>query len=130
MGEKITLLDTSIFIDFFRKSDKKNSRFYSLSDSFDTFCISVITEYEIFVGATTAIQKSYWKDFLQMITVIALDSAIVQTAITISEELKRARKQVDNADLFIAATAISNKLPLATLNNKHFQRIPGLKLID
>ncbi len=28
MGEKLALLDTSILIDFFRKTDKKNSRFY------------------------------------------------------------------------------------------------------
>jgi len=30
--------------------------------------------------------------------------------------------------LFIAATAIANGLPLATLNRKHFDPIEGLKL--
>jgi tRNA(fMet)-specific endonuclease VapC len=130
MGEKIALLDTSILIDFFRKTDKKNSRFYSLSDTFDSFCVSVITEYEIFIGATTPTQKNYWIEFLQKVTVISLDSDTVQTAITLNEELKKARKQIDSADLFIAATAIHNNLPLATLNNKHFDRIAGLKLIS
>ena len=30
----------------------------------------------------------------------------------------------------IAATAISNNLPIATLNRKHFERIDNLTLID
>ncbi|HEU4554306.1 MAG TPA: type II toxin-antitoxin system VapC family toxin [Chitinophaga sp.] len=130
MGEKLALLDTSILIDFFRKTDKKNSRFYTLSDTFDAFCISVITEYEIFIGATTNIQKDYWKSFLKKVTIIPLDSETVQKTIALNEELKKARKQIDSADLFIAATAICNHLPLATLNNKHFNRITGLKLVD
>jgi tRNA(fMet)-specific endonuclease VapC len=130
MGEKLALLDTSILIDFFRKTDKKNSRFYLLSDAFDSFCISVITEYEIFVGATSATQKDYWKDFLQKITVISLDSETVQTAIVVNEELKKVRKQIDTADLFIGATAICNNLPLGTLNKRHFDRIAGLKIVE
>jgi tRNA(fMet)-specific endonuclease VapC len=130
MGEKLAILDTSILIDFFRKTDKKNSRFYTLSDTFDSFGISVITEYEIFIGATSAAQKDYWIHFLQRITVISLDSETVQTAISLNEELKKARKQIDSADLFIAATAIRNDFPLATLNNKHFDRITGLRVIE
>jgi tRNA(fMet)-specific endonuclease VapC len=44
--------------------------------------------------------------------------------------LKRKRKQIDIADLFIAATAVTNKMSLATLNRKHFDRIDTLTLID
>lgn len=130
MGEKLVLLDTSILIDFFRKTDKKNSRFYSLSDTFDSFCISVITEYEIFIGAASVAQKDYWKAFLQRVTIISLDSDTVQTAINLNDELKKARKLIDSADLFIAATAICNNLPLATLNNKHFDRIADLRIVE
>ncbi|HEY4323238.1 MAG TPA: type II toxin-antitoxin system VapC family toxin [Mucilaginibacter sp.] len=129
MGEKLALLDTSILIEFFRKTDKRNSSFYRLSDTFDGFCISVITEYEIFIGATSPAQKDYWRSFLERITIISLNSETVQTAITLNEELKRTRNQIDSADLFIAATSVYNDLPLATLNNKHFDRITGLNLV-
>jgi len=61
MGEKLVLLDTSILIEFFRKTEKINSRLYQLFDVFDAFGISVITEYEIFIGATSITQKNYWK---------------------------------------------------------------------
>jgi predicted nucleic acid-binding protein len=44
--------------------------------------------------------------------------------------LKRKRKQIALADLFIAATAISNQLSFATLNRKHFDRIEELNIIE
>jgi len=44
--------------------------------------------------------------------------------------LKRKRKQIDLADLFIAATAVTNELPLATLNKKHFERVEILAIIE
>ena len=55
---------------------------------------------------------------LQAITVIPLDEISVDTAVTINNILKRKRKQIDLADLFIAATAVAHNLSLATLNKK------------
>jgi predicted nucleic acid-binding protein len=55
---------------------------------------------------------------LQAITVIPLDEISVDTAVTINNILKRKRKQIDLADLFIAATAVAYNLSLATLNKK------------
>ena len=45
-----------------------------------------------------------------------------------TESRSRALRQI--TDLFIAATAIANNLPCATLNKKHFERIEELKIID
>lgn len=123
------MLDTSILIEFFRKTDKKNSRFYQLSDLFDSFSISVITEYEIFVGVNSVVQKDYWNAFLKKMDIVSLDSEIIQTAISINEDLKKTKNLIESADLFIAATAINNNLPIATLNRKHFERINGLNLV-
>ena len=67
---------------------------------------------------------------MQAITVLPLDEASVDTAVSINKMLKRKRKQIDIADLFIAATAVANKMSLATLNRKHFDRIDTLILID
>jgi tRNA(fMet)-specific endonuclease VapC len=67
---------------------------------------------------------------LQAITVLPLDEASVDTAVSMNKMLKRKRKQIDIADLFIAATVVTNKMSLATLNRKHFDRIDTLTLID
>ncbi|WP_425549969.1 type II toxin-antitoxin system VapC family toxin [Compostibacter hankyongensis] len=61
--------------------------------------------------------------------VIPFDEAAVDTAVKINSSLKRKRKQIDIADLFIAATAITHNLPLATLNKKHFNRIEELNIL-
>lgn len=37
---------------------------------------------------------------------------------------------IEFRDIFIAATAIANNLPLLTLNEKHFSRVDNLSLVD
>lgn len=129
MADKIILVDTSILIDYFRKTDKDNSVLVSLFDQGYDFTISVITHYEIYSGTTTN-QFSFWKNLLQRTKVLALDEVVAQTAVDINNELKRKRKQIEMADLFIAATAIANNLSFTTLNKKHFERIESLMVVE
>lgn len=129
MADKIILTGTSILIDYFRKTDKNNSVLISLFGQGYNFTISAITHYEIYSG-TTANQLTFWKSLLQRTKVLALDEIVAQAAVDINSELKRKRKQIEIADLFIAATAIANNLPFATLNRKHFKRIDSLNLLE
>jgi tRNA(fMet)-specific endonuclease VapC len=129
MAEKLILADTSILIDFFRKSDKSKSVLISLLKKGYRFCICVITEYEIYSGAAGP-QLEYWQSFLEKIDVLSLDQIAITQAVNINNALKKKRKQIELADLFIAAIALSNNLPLATLNNKHFERIEILELVN
>ena len=129
MADKIILVDTSILIDYFRKSDKSNSKLISLIREGYKFQVSSVTEYEIFAGSTPGQQK-YWKEFLEKIKVLPFDQDAVKAAVEINSKLKLKSKQIAIADLFIAATAISNDLPFATLNRKHFDRIDGLLIIS
>ena len=128
MARRIVLLDTSILIDYFRKKDKTKTMFYQLADDFDEYKISAVTEYEIYSG-TNEDQKEYWKRFLEYIPVLPFDSLSAKAAVDINNQLKRSRKQIAVADLFIAATAIANNLTCATLNKKHFDRIDTLELV-
>ncbi len=43
-----------------------------------------------------------------------------------STNLNLKNKLIEFRDIFIAATCMINKLPIATLNKKHFERIEGL----
>jgi len=128
MAYKIVLVDTSILIDYFRKSDKSNSVWLKLFDQGFDFCISAITEYEIYSGATAS-QYHFWDEILKKTKVLPFDQAVVKTAVEINNNLKHKRKQIDLADLFIAATAIAHEHPIATLNKKHFERIDALNII-
>lgn len=93
------------------------------------FTISAITKYEIYSGATQS-QLDFWGNVLQAIEVISFDEAAVNTAVEINAALKRKRQQIELADLFIAATAITYKLAIATLNKKHFSRIDKLNIVE
>ncbi|HEX8356557.1 MAG TPA: type II toxin-antitoxin system VapC family toxin [Segetibacter sp.] len=129
MADKIVLADTSILIDLFRKSEKANSRFVQLALQGYQFQISAITEYEVYSGATIA-QLPFWDDLLEKIIVLPFSKDVVKQAVIINRQLKQKRKQIDLADLFIAATSIANNLPFATLNGKHFERIDNLHLVE
>src|SRR5205085_6529589 len=94
----------------------------------NSFAISAVTKYEIYAGAT-ANQLVFWDSVLQAISVLPLNEICVDTTVIINTALKRKRKQIDLADLFIAATAVTNKLPFVTLNRKHFDKIDTLQLI-
>lgn len=128
MADKIILADTSILIEYFRKSDKSNSTLVKLFDQDCDFCISAITEFEIYSGATT-VQLAFWNDFLSGIEVLPFDQNAVKEAVRINSSLKAKRKQIDLADLFIAATAVSNESQLATSNRKYFERIEELIIV-
>ncbi|MCR8556359.1 type II toxin-antitoxin system VapC family toxin [Mucilaginibacter sp. BJC16-A38] len=129
MADKIVLAGTSILIDYFRKTNKPNSAFVKLFEQGYDFCISAITEYEIYSGATPA-QFKFWEAFLDNVRVLPFDRSTAKEAVNINAVLKTKSKQIDLADLFIAATAISNDLPCATLNRKHFDRIDSLQVIE
>ncbi len=62
--------------------------------------------------------------------VLPFDKDVVKLAVIINRQIKQKRKQIELADLFIAATAITNNLPFATLNRKHFERIDTLNIIE
>ena len=122
MAVKIVMIDTSILIDFYRKSDKKNAAWIALIAQRYEFAISAITKYEIYSGATDS-QMQFWNEILSTVQIISLNEASVDAAVNINAVLKRKRKQIDLADLLIAATAIAYNLPFATLNKKHFERV-------
>ena len=62
--------------------------------------------------------------------VLELNEKCIDIAIEIFNELKSKNQIIEVPDIFIAATAIHNKLPIATLNTNHFDRIPNTYVIQ
>ena len=129
MEKKVICLDTSILIDFFRKTKKEKSLFYELTKHFNLFAVSVITEFEIFCGSNSE-QDLYWNKFFENIVILPYNSETNKIAIKIERELKKKGKQIDIPDLMIAATALANNMKLATFNKKHFEKINNLEIIS
>lgn len=126
MAREKLLIDSSILIDHLRKQQKDKTIFYQLSLQYD-YVISTITEFEFSVGSS-ANNRHFIRTLLSSIPILALDSACIHPAIEIYQLLKASNQLIGLPDIFIAATAITHNLPLLTLNQKHFARIPNLKL--
>ena len=129
MAKPIIFLDTSILIDFLRKRSKANSYFKQLS-LHNQFATSVIVKFETEIGLKTKLQTNEYLGIIGNITILPVDSACITQAVRLHAYLKQRNARIGLADELIAATAIHYQLPVATLNAKHFARIPHLRLVD
>lgn len=125
MDSATILLDTSILIDFFRKRDKAKSILFQLSDQY-RFGISAITAFETKIGIQTQVQQNDYAIITKNMEILPVDDLCIDQAVSIYKVLKPTNALIELADLLIGATAVSNSLPLATLNQKHFERIPNI----
>ena len=128
MENAIICLDTSVLIDYYRKKDKSKSLFFKLTKKYSIFAVSAVTEYELYLGNSQE-QNVFWDSFFSRITVLSFDTKTVKQSVSIYKQLKQQNKLIDIPDIMIAGAALQNKMSLATLNRKHFERIDGLKVI-
>jgi len=89
--------------------------------------ISAITQFEFLVGSTSQ-NLEFTEKLLALLPVLPFNSACVKIAVNIYRTLKAKNQLISLPDIFIAATAVANDLPLQTLNRKHLERIDNLKL--
>ena len=122
------LLDTSVVIDFLRQSNKSATWLYALAVEGHVFSASMITHTELYAG------KSVWEKEVALGELRGLFSAIrlVPITETISQTAGKIRSvyNLDLIDAIIAATAVEEKITLATLNYKHFASVEGVKLLE
>ncbi len=128
MADKKLMVDTSLLIDYFRKTDKNNARLVTHFRNFRQLYISSITEFEVLNGAKQ-LHLDFWNGMLPRFTVLDFDSKAARQAAEITEQLKSKRKTIDKPDLFIAATAVSHGLHFDTLNVRHFSHIDKLLML-
>ena len=122
------MVDSTILIDYFRKTDKNNSRLVSHFKNYDQLYISSVTEFEVINGVSQG-SIIFWEQMLERFTILDFDSTVARQAVKIVQLLKTKRKSIDKPDLFIAATAIVHGLTLDTANKRHFVHIDMLDLL-
>jgi tRNA(fMet)-specific endonuclease VapC len=121
------VIDTCVLIEHFRSRQKDNTILFGLSEKY-TLYISAVTKFEFAVGAKPE-HKEKIRAVLEFFRILAFDSKCAEIASDIADALKIKHQHAEFRDVFIAATAISENLPLSTLNIKHFRQIEGLKLL-
>jgi len=100
----------------------------------DPIKVSVITLMELYYGAYKSRQVTgnlaKIKTIEQSLEVIPVWIESVEIYGMLKSKLEKSGSRLDDFDLIIAACAMAHNLTLVTNNEKHFQRIEGLKLAN
>ncbi len=123
------VVDTDVIIDYLKKKQpgaellKKAYRNYRLH-------VTSVTVYELMYGVQKSGKTGLINRLLDYVTVIPFDGPAAKKAAALHHALVSKGMDIGVKDAFIAAICEVHKLPLLTRNVKHFNRIPGLKLIS
>ena len=128
METRALVVDTSVFIEYLRSKKKEQTIFQRLSNQSEIF-ISAVTLFELLIGAPSNEKWAEIKKLTEDIPVLGLTEEIAEQSAKIYHELKKSNKLIEYRDIFIAATALANDLPILTLNRKDFRRIKNLKVL-
>ncbi len=125
MGKRY-LIDSNVIIDYAACRLPENGSDF-VENLFNTdFLISVATKIEVLGFNDIPAKLLAMEEFVNTATVIALDETITNKTI----QLRREYKKIKLGDAIIAATALANNLILITRNEKDFQHIDGLRVIN
>ena len=123
---EIICLDSSVLIEYYRKTKKENSFLFQLAGKYN-FKIPAIVKYEIYKGDKK--KDPLWDSVFANTEILPFDNECAEIAAAIYLELKNKNQIIPTDDILIAATAVKNQLRLATINKKDFSRISTLKII-
>ena len=126
------LIDTDWITDYLSGDLGAIALINALAD--DPLAISLITfgeVYEgIYYGDDPAANEAGFLGLLRVVHVIQLDEDVMRRFARIRGALRRQGMKLGDPDILIGATALHFGLTLVTRNQRHFRRIPGLKLYE
>ncbi len=127
MENRRVLIDTSVFIEYFRKEKKQKSLLYRLTKEGYSLITSAICYFEYMSGSKN---REFDKLLFENVEVLAFDKNQAYIASEIYQDLKERNSLIEFRDILIASSAISENISLVTLNRRHFERIKDLNLLE
>jgi tRNA(fMet)-specific endonuclease VapC len=125
------LLDTSVLID----AERAGQALYRIPDEEEQL-ISVVTASELLHGIHRAVddgvrmrRQAFAQQLLGAFEVVSITVDVARIHAEIRARLEVVGEIVGAHDLWIAATALTHGLKVATINAKEFERVPGLSVL-
>jgi predicted nucleic acid-binding protein len=115
------LVDTSVWIEFFRRREPYHNIVTQLIDNEQVVCCGIILA-ELMQGAKSDRDLAVLDDFLQVFTFIPETAGLWAAAGRLSFKLRRKGVTVGLSDCFIAVAAASSNVQVATLDS-HFDAL-------
>lgn len=126
------LIDSDVIIDFLN-NQKSAIDFFKNSVSNNELFISIVSWIEVVYGFrknNLFHKEKIFEEFLDsyQISILLVDKKVADEYLKVKIELENKKTPLADFDLFIAATAIVNRLTFITRNRRHFRRIKNLIL--
>jgi tRNA(fMet)-specific endonuclease VapC len=125
------LIDTSVLV----RAERRGAPLERMVGN-EERSISVITASELLHGvhraesnAIRSRRRAFVEQLLAHISPLPVTVQIARVHSEIRAQLQQAGTPVDAHDLWIAATALTHGFGLATLDARHFGRVPGLRVL-
>ena len=123
------LLDTDVCVEILRHNPRILARFRAVQGEAG---IPFMTAAELLYGAEKSDDpdrnREQVEELLGSVDIVESDENAVRTFGYVKAYLVRAGLAIPDADILVAAAALSRSCPLATGNVRHFSRIWGLQL--
>ncbi len=91
---------------------------------------TVLTRFELLAGARSAKARQAIAALLGGLPTLPLDSQAADLAADVRRRLEAGGQSIGMADSLIAGIVLTQNAALMTRNRRHFDRVPGLALID
>ena len=123
----MVVVDTSIWIDFFRGRNSDHSEALNMLIHTGKAALTGVVLAELLRGRRTPKERNSLEERLTGATLIEMTRAVWKRAGVISGDLDARGEPIAMTDVFIAAAALEGDHEIFT-RDKHFERIPGLRL--
>lgn len=126
------ILETTFLIDLERerlRQDPGGAHAFLERHHTRRLCVSAISAGELAAGAAVD-EREAWEELIGRLLVLPVDRDVCWRYGRLFRYLKANGLLIGANDLWIAATALENGLPVVTRNLAHFQRVPDLQVLD
>jgi tRNA(fMet)-specific endonuclease VapC len=127
--DKRICLDTNMLIAYVKNREPGASLVEKIVRSYACY-VTVITVYELLFGIARTRKSEIGEEaLLDIMTVLPLTDAAARRAADLHAKLIFRNQDIGVKDVLIASICLEYDIPLITMNERHFSRVPGLKLI-
>lgn len=120
-------LDTDIVVDALRGFPPALT-YLDMAEQQGMLAISIPPQLELLIGCRNRAELQRVEEFVERFEIRNLSATIGETAVDLVRQYRLSHGLL-LADAMIAATALTNNETLYTKNIRHFQMIPGLRII-
>lgn len=121
-------IDTGPLIAFLKGRNPGAAAVERAAQELDCF-VTAITAYELLFGVARARRQIGEDALLGTMHSLPLDIGAARRAAQLHDELIRRNRDIGIKDVLIAAICLEHELPLLTLNEEHFRRVPELTVL-